>query len=59
MILPSNNNNYNKENIHNNEQVLVTPLDIYSTFLDIIQININTILGIISEIPIKKIFCLL
>ena len=38
MILP-NNTNLNKEIIHQNEQALVTPLDIYNTFLDIIKVN--------------------
>ena len=40
MIIP-NNTNLNKENIHNNELILITPLDIYSTFLDIINVNKN------------------
>ena len=40
MILP-NNTNLNKEIIHHNEQVLVTPLDIHFTLLDIININRN------------------
>ena len=39
IIIPK--NNLNKENIHYNEQVLVSPLDIYSTFLDIINVNKN------------------
>ena len=55
MILPSNNNNYNKENIHNNEQVLVTPLDIYSTFLDILHINKNSLYhSMLGESVFKK-----
>jgi len=40
MILP-NNTNLNKEIIHHNEQVLVTPLDIYFTLLDMIDIKRN------------------
>ena len=38
MILP-NRTNINKEIIHYNEQTLVTPLDIYSTLLDMIHVN--------------------
>ena len=38
MIIP-NRTNINKEIIYSNQQVLVTPLDIYSTLLDIIHVN--------------------
>ena len=38
IILP-NRTNINKEIIHHNEQVLVTPLDIYNSLLDIIHVN--------------------
>ena len=40
MIIP-NRTNINKEIIYSNQQVLVTPLDIYSTLLDIIHVNKN------------------
>lgn len=40
MILPRN-TNLNMEIIHNNEQVLITPLDFYFTLLDIINIKRN------------------
>ena len=55
IIIVPNNNNINKENLHYNEQVLVTPLDIYSTFLDIINVKKNSSYhSMIGESVFKK-----
>lgn len=54
MIIP-NNTLLNKETIHYNEQVLVTPLDIYSTLLDIINVKKNNLYhSMIGESVFKK-----
>ena len=39
IILPEDNNNYNKTAISINQQRFITPFDIHDTFLDMININ--------------------
>ena len=41
IILPENNDNYNKTAIYINQQRFITPFDIHDTLLDLINVNKN------------------